>query len=73
MGKLENELERLDKFLVQLDRGIGQKLKTDTFDTQDLLTLMGVRDEILKRIENIQKEQRQRVMWKDYKNPTPNL
>jgi hypothetical protein len=44
MNKLNNELNRLDTFLLKLDKIILQYLNKDGFDTQDLSTLMGVRE-----------------------------
>jgi hypothetical protein len=47
MDKLNNELNRLDTFLLKLDKIILQYLNTEGLDTQDLSTLMGVRGDIL--------------------------
>lgn len=66
MDKLNNELNRLDTFLLKLDKIILQYLNKDGFDTQDLSTLMGVRGDILQRIEGIHRNQNSTKMWKQY-------
>ena len=66
MDKLNNELNRLDTFLLKLDKIILQYLNKDGFDTQDLSTLMGVREDILNRVSQIHKNQNSTKMWKQY-------
>jgi hypothetical protein len=69
MDKLNNELNRLETFLLKLDKIILQYLNKDGFDTQDLSTLMGVRGDILNRVSQIHKNQNSTKMWKQYKFP----
>ena len=69
MNKLNNELNRLDTFLLKLDKIILEYLNKDGFDTQDLSTLMGIRGDILKRIEEIHRNQKNTEMWERYKYP----
>jgi hypothetical protein len=66
MNKLNNELNRLDTFLLKLDKVILEYLNKDGFDTQDLSTLMGVREDILNRVSQIHKNQNSTKMWKEY-------
>jgi hypothetical protein len=70
MNKLELELKRLDKFLIQIDKVISGMLETEGFDTQDLSTVMGVRSEVIKRKNEIYSIQRNTEFWKDYHKPT---
>jgi hypothetical protein len=72
MNKLELELIRLDGFLIQLDKVISGMLEKEGFSSMDLSTVMGVRNDILNRINEIYSIQRNRDFWKDYNRPTPN-
>lgn len=66
MEKLEMELKRLDGFLIQLDKVILRSLSKEELDTQDLSTLMGVRVDLLKRIDQIHTHQSKTKMWEQY-------
>jgi hypothetical protein len=66
---MEEELKRLDVFLIKLDKIVLQYLNKDGFDTQDLSNLMGVRGDILQRIDQIHRNQNNTKMWKKYKFP----
>lgn len=66
---MEEELKRLDGFLIKLDKIILQYLNKDGFNTQDVSTLMGVRVDILNRVNQIHKNQKNIEMWDKYKYP----
>jgi hypothetical protein len=72
MNKLKLELKRLDGFLIQIDKVISRMLEKEGFDTQDLSTVVGIRTDILKRINEIYSIQRNTEFWKDYNKPIPN-
>lgn len=69
MNKLNNEINRLEIFLLKTDKVIDRMLDKDGFDTQDLSTLMGIRGDILQRIEEIHRNQKNTEMWERYKYP----
>ena len=69
MNKLEKELERLDVFLLLIDKRIKSMLYKENIDTQDISSLIDIRTDILERVGQIHSIQNRFETWKNYKHP----